>query len=586
MILADLPDIPGTRATVPREGDSAAELLRLDSNECVGGVPLSAAIRDRTMIAPSRYPDSGRVELAISEREGVDASRIVATAGADDAIDRICRTCLGPGSSVLLADPTFSMFRRFSESRGAEVGSVPWLTGSFPTRKFIEAARGRDLVALVSPNNPTGLSIPIESLMTLRMEVPEPVLLIDLAYVEFGCEAEGSDSFELVDGLRWMPDTVLVRTMSKAWGMAGLRVGWTESNPELAGRIRTAGGPYPIASASIDVACEVMGDPASDLEVAERVRTVGANRGAVARVIEESGLSAGSSTANFLLISDPKDEGRADWLADGLAGLGVSVRRFEEDLLRGRIRITIPVGESETERLQRAIPTVLDPEAIIFDVDGVLADVAGSYRAAIRDTASTFGVEVADEDIDRIKSRGDANDDWEVTRRLLVQSGVEVDIDEIVECFQFLYLGDGVRPGLRERESSLVDAGRLADATRGRAVGVVTGRPADEAAWFLERSGLRSMVDVVIAREDAPLKPDPGGITRAMEVLGVSNAWFLGDTVDDVVAARRVQGKQVLPIGVDPNGSPLLVRTLRESGAARVVEAGDPMTTFLEEVLS
>ena len=566
--------------------ESRPEILRLDSNECVGDDPLPASNGTRPGILQSRYPDSGRIERVIAGRECVEPDRIVATAGADDAIDRVCRACLGPGSSVLLAEPTFTMFRRFSEAQGAVVRSVPWLTGSFPTSKFIAAARGRDLIALVSPNNPTGLSISIESLMTLRMEVPEPVLLVDLAYVEFGCEARGSDLAEIIDALRWMPDTVLVRTMSKAWGMAGLRVGWTESDSVLAERIRVAGGPYPIASSSIEVACEVLGDSGSDAKVAQRACTVGRNRELVRRSIEESGLDTGESVANFLLVSDPNDDGRADWLADGLAGLDVSVRRFEGDTLRGRIRITIPVGCEETQRLERSVSTVLDPEAILFDLDGVLADVSGSYRSAITNTARSFGVQVIDTDIERIKAAGDANDDWEVTRRLLREGGVDIDLEIIVDRFQSLYLGEGSRRGLRERERSFVEVDRLVEATRGRAVGVVTGRPAAEAEWFLRRSGLDDVIDVVVAREDAPLKPDPRGIVMAMQSLGVGDAWFLGDTVDDVSAARSVPGNRVLPIGVDPVGSPDSARPLLAAGASRVVGAGIKMINLLEEVLS
>lgn len=586
MSLATPSNIVRTSMASARSDDSGSGILRLDSNECVGGEPLSASNGIRPGIIQSRYPDSGRIERVLARRECVEPDRIVATAGADDAIDRVCRACLEPGSSVLLAEPTFTMFRRFSEAQGAAVRSVPWLSGSFPTSKFIDAARDRDLVALVSPNNPTGLSIPIESLMTLRMEVPEPVLLVDLAYVEFGCEAGGSDLSEIIDALRWMPKTVLVRTMSKAWGMAGLRVGWTESDSGLADRIRAAGGPYPIASSSIESACEVLGDPGSDADVADRVCIVGRNREAIRSTIEGSGLDAGGSVANFLLVSDPEDDGRAEWLGDGLAGLDVVVRRFEEDILQDRIRITIPVGRRENRRLERSVSTVLDPEAILFDLDGVLADVSGSYRLAITKTAMAFGVRVTDKDIERIKAEGDANDDWVVTRRLLLERGVDIDMETIVERFQSLYLGDGPRLGLRERERSFVDADRLAGAVRGRAAGVVTGRPAAEAEWFLRRSGLDGMIDVVIAREDAPLKPDPRGIVKAMESLGVRDAWFLGDTVDDVSAARAVPGNRVLPIGVDPLGSPASVRSLLDAGASRVVGAGSQMTDLLEEVLS
>ena len=570
-----------------RDGDSSpAEKLRLDANECIGADSLSATGIDRSPASSFRYPDSGRLERLIADRAEIAPDRIVATAGADDAIDRIFGACLDSGSSVLIADPTFTMLRTFAENRRARVRTMPWISGPFPTASFVEASRGCDLVALVSPNNPTGLPIPVESLMAFRSAAPDPVLLIDLAYIEFGCDATGSDPREIVEALRWMPKTVMVRTLSKAWGLAGLRVGWTESAPDLATRIRAAGGPFPIASASIEIGCAVLSGVDSDRQVADRVRRVSANRSEIVRIIEETGLDAGDSIGNFLLVSDPDRSGRGEWLADGLAGLDIMIRRFEDRILADRVRITIPVGGKETARLARGIATVLDPTAILFDLDGVLADVTDSYRIAIRDTAGEFGVEVTNADIERLKSGGDANDDWEVTRRLLAESGLDVAIEDVVERFQRLYLGTAGRTGLRERERSLVDADRLAAAVGGRSIGVVTGRPRAEARWFLERSGLADLVEVLVAREDAPLKPDPAGILKALAVSGSADAWFFGDTVDDMTAARRVSAGRVLPIGVDASPASSSHRPLIDAGAARVITAGASMIDLIEGTLS
>lgn len=564
--------------------------LRLDANECIGAESLPALRSDRMPPSPERYPDVRRLERAIAERQGIDPARVVATAGADDAIDRIAAACLRPGSSVLVAEPTFGMIGRFATARGASVSSVPWMTGRFPINRFVEAAEGCDLIALVSPNNPTGLSIDVERLMAFRMVVPDPVLLIDLAYIEFGCDAVGIPVDEVMDLLRWMPRTILVRTLSKAWGLAGKRIGWAETGPDDASRIRSAGGPFAIAADSIESGCLVLRDEDSDVEVSRRTRCVAVHREDIRRILEENGLDAGDSVANFLLVSDPGNGGRADWLADGLGGFDIAVRRFEERCLDRRVRITVPVGSVQQQRLVSSISTVLDPEAILFDLDGVLADVRDSYRATIRRTVEAFGGDVDDSDIDRIKRQGNANDDWEVTRRLLVECGIEVPISVIVDRFQRIYLGSADGDGLRESERSFLDVRRLRRAIGTRMIGVVTGRPRAEAEWFLRRSGLDSIVDLLVAREDAPLKPDPTGIEQAMRDLDVTDAWFFGDTVDDVRAARNVGSGRVLPIGVDPRGGVGTdldpVRELIDAGAARVVRAGRDTIDFIEENLS
>ena len=564
--------------------------LRLDANECIGADPLPGLDSSGIPAGAERYPDVRRLERVIANRQGVDSDRIVATAGADDAIDRIAAACLGPGSSVLVAEPTFGMIRRFAIARGASIASVPWMSGRFPINRFAEEAGDIDLVALVTPNNPTGLSIDVERLMAFRMVAPDPVLLIDLAYVEFGCESSGTPVDEVVDLLRWMPKTILVRTMSKAWGLAGKRIGWAETDPELASGIRSAGGPFAIATDSIESGCRVLEDARSEVEVAWRTRCVAIHREDVRRILVSNRLDAGESVANFLLVSDPLDEGRAEWLADGLGGLDVAVRRFEEPCLDQRVRITVPVGSDQQERLVSSISTVLDPQAILFDLDGVLADVQGSYRATIRRTTEWFGGDVDDSDIDRIKMQGCANDDWEVTRRLLAQCDIDVPISMVVDRFQEIHLGSSEEEGLRRFERSFVDGRDLRSVVGTRMIGIVTGRPRAEAEWFLERSGLDSIVDLLVAREDAPLKPDPTGIRMAMTDLDVTDAWFFGDTIDDVRAARNLETRRVLPIGIDPRRDVRIgvdpAGRLIDAGAARVIRAGRPMIDFIEEVLS
>ena len=110
-------------------------------------------------------------------------------------------------------------------------------------------------------------------------------------------------------------------------------------------------------------------------------------------------------------------------------------------------------------------------------------------------------------------------------------------------------------------------------------IGLVTGRPRDEAIWFLDRYELTALFDVVVAREDAPLKPSPRGIRSAMETLRAGRAWFIGDTVDDVMAAKAA-GLVPIGVSVDDAGDSILFG----AGAARVVRPGLAMQRFIEGV--
>jgi HAD superfamily hydrolase (TIGR01548 family) len=242
------------------------------------------------------------------------------------------------------------------------------------------------------------------------------------------------------------------------------------------------------------------------------------------------------------------------------------------------VRITVPGDSSDFERLVTTLETALAPEAIVFDLDGVLADVSRSQTVAIVETAKSFGVEVTPDDVERAKAEGNANDDWALTRELCATRGVEVPLDVLTERYEGMYQGGGGSPGLKELERPLVDLDTWRRWAKHRPLAVVTGRPRADAEEFLKRFDLMSETSALVTRDEAPLKPDPTPLKLALEILGVSRAWMLGDTPDDIVAAR---GAGVIPIGVvAPGDDPTRARgALR--GAARVLD----QTIDLEEML-
>jgi HAD superfamily phosphatase len=233
------------------------------------------------------------------------------------------------------------------------------------------------------------------------------------------------------------------------------------------------------------------------------------------------------------------------------------------------------------DRLACALRAAMKPRGLLFDLDGVLADVSGSYRQAIIETAASFGVRVTREAIAAAKAAGNANNDWVLTQRLLAASGVEAGLEEVTRRFETLYQGDGRSPGLRETERLLVERGQLQRWASQRPLAIVTGRPRVDAERFLERFGISDCFRVLVCMEDAPLKPDPSPVRLAMERLGIEHAWMIGDTVDDVLAAR---GAGVIPVGIAAPGEDLAraTDTLTRAGAARVLSA----TSRLSELLS
>jgi HAD superfamily hydrolase (TIGR01548 family) len=464
------------------------------------------------------------------------------------------------------------MLPRYAALAGSAVKEVPWPSGPYPLAEVIAAlSPATAAIALVSPNNPTGAVATRADLLGLAAAAPNAALLVDLAYAEFADE-------DLTEVALSLPHALVFRTLSKAWGLAGCRVGYVVGPARLLDWLRRAGGPYAVAAPSLALAAELLArGPETMVRTVAEVRR---EREALRATLERHGAEALPSQANFVFCR-PRDAG---WLSDGLAGLGIAVRGWPGDGRLGpHLRITCPADEAAYRRLEQAIAAVLAPEALLFDLDGVLADVSGSYRRAIVETAASFGIEIGSEDIAREKARGDANNDWILTQRLLAARGSVAPLELVTERFERLYLGDSERPGLDRQERLLCDGELLRRLAARLPLAIVTGRPRAQALAFLERAAVASCFSTLVCMEDAPLKPDPAPVRLALERLGVTRAWLVGDTVDDMRAAR---GAGVVPLGfVDPaleerrRGS--AAASLTQSGAARVL---DRLST-LEELL-
>ncbi|MEL6429972.1 MAG: aminotransferase class I/II-fold pyridoxal phosphate-dependent enzyme, partial [Planctomycetota bacterium] len=384
------------------------------------------------------------------------------------------------------------------------------------------------------------------------------LIVVDAAYAEFADDNLTRASLEL-------PNAVVLRTFSKAYGAASLRVGYALGRANVIAPLRAAGNPYPCASASLARAAELLG-----ADVSSFVEEVRRERAELATLVQELGLDAAlDGQGNFIYARTP----RAAELAALVAGLGIAVRAFEDPW--PALRITCPGERGRFERLTSALRAACAPEALLFDMDGVLADVSRSYRGAIVRTARSFGVRLSADEIDRAKARGDANDDWSLTQRLLAERGVEADLADVTRRFERFYQGKSPRPGLKSRERLLVPKDQLARLRERARLGIVTGRPRADAAEFLERFDLTELFDSVVCREDAELKPDPAPTRLALEQLGTTSAWLVGDTPDDVRSAR---GAGVIPIGIDAGVG---ADVLRASGAGVVLSCA----TALEELL-
>jgi histidinol-phosphate aminotransferase len=532
--------------------------LDLSRNEGRATVTRVERSADELAAITSRYPDTTPLRAAISERHGVPAEQVLMTAGGDDALFR-CLLANG-GKTVVSTTPTFEMIRSYAAQLRTPLVEIPWWRGPFPVGDFLaEAAAGPRMAIVVAPNNPTGAVIDQAELE--RLAAAFSLVVLDAAYADFA-------ALDITPAALGLDGVVVIRTLSKAFGIAGLRVGYLLGSEELVAALSGYGSPYSISALSSVLAEEVLSG--GEERIRPFLREVAAERETLTALLDELGCEPLPSQGNFVLATrvDPS------WLVPAAATLGVGLRQFAgRPELAGCVRITVPGDRAGYRRLEEALRIILAPEALLFDMDGVLVDVQDSYRAAIAATAATFGVIVTPGDISAAKARGNASDDWDLTRRLCAAAGVDAPFDIVRDRFELIYQGEG-GDGLKRHERLMVDATRLEAWAERLPLAVVTARPRKDAQEALDRFGIGHVFSEVVAREDAALKPDPAPIRLALERLGVSRAWMLGDTIDDLLAAR---GAGVLPITVTTGDDEEGVL----SGAARVLAS----VSDLEEVL-
>lgn len=344
-----VPALAGKTAYDPGPAPAVVR-LRLDRNE--GPPPPMAAGEALAGLDPEamrRYASPGAIEARIAARNGLDPAQVIVTNGGDEGIDRCCRLMLAPGRRAIVHDPTFEMIERSARLTGAAVTRVPWAQGEFPRHAFLAAATASGdaparLLAVVTPNNPTGLTASLDDVLVLADACPRAMVLVDAAYVEFHDPAFPAT---VMDAGR--PNIVVVRTFSKAWGLAGLRCGWLAGPAPLIAGLRAAGGPYAVSGGTQAVIAALLDAGVRPDPI--YLGRVDVERRCLSGAFAAAGAVVPESRANFVnpVLRSAVDAAR---VADGLAADGIAVRRFGGD--RGsELRVTCP-GDADDWGVLRA----------------------------------------------------------------------------------------------------------------------------------------------------------------------------------------------------------------------------------------
>lgn len=323
-------------------GRKLPDAVVLASNESPYGLlPSVAAVLAQHAAGVSRYPDMASTRLidAIAAHHGVDPSRVAVGAGSVEVVGEITTAAVDAGDEVVFGWRAFEAYPIITALAGGVAVRVPLAPGYVHDADAMVAAvssRTR-LVLVCNPNNPTGTAIGADELLRLADGVPADVLLVmDEAYREYVDPAVAPDAFELLGD---RPNVVVTRTFSKAYALAGLRVGYCLASPQVAGAVRKCQVPFSVSGLAQEAAIAALGDVE---EVARRAKLTVAERERVRAELLGLGFDVPPSQANFVWMA--LGDRSADFAAACMEG-GVIVRPFADE----GVRVTIGL-DSENEQ--------------------------------------------------------------------------------------------------------------------------------------------------------------------------------------------------------------------------------------------
>lgn len=555
-------------------------MLKLDFNERSDfpGEWLESVKLDTSILW--QYPEREVLEARLANYFSLSSDQVFCSNGGDESIYVLMRLvkegCPMVGDrpasgKLILPLPAFSQYTWGIQSWNIdtiEIAPQDNLAIDIDALKKAIANTPNSVVVLTSPNNPTGESIATETLIELLQlaQSNQSWVFLDEAYIEFSTQQSAVDLLSRFDNL------VILRTFSKAYGLAGIRLGYLLGSERLLNAFRTRAMPFNVPTPSLVIAEQALGTQAqSDMQ--NYTQTIQQNRQQLSDWLASVGINIIPAQGNFVFLKLGTQ--LATLLTRFLKRNNILVRAFTESYLEGCVRITVPY---DLQPLLDVLTQVFDPDLICFDMDGVLIDTSNSYDNAIKATVKEFtGVEVSDNDINSLRSQGGFNNDWVLSQELVRLKGKDVDLDTITQCFQSFYLGQN-NDGYITNETILVDQA-LTDRLQNRqqTIAIVTGRPGDEAS--MGKQNLSQQFEywqqaLQVSDDDVKnSKPDPEGILGLKSKLDTDKSWMIGDTPDDIQAAT---GSGSIAIGIgDENKDALL-----EAGADLVIDNVNQLTAL------
>ncbi len=324
--------------------------LRLDFNENpIGCSPaVRQALAKLSAASISAYPEQETVRRKAARYFGVRPAELLLTNGTDEALSLVVNTFVEPGDRVVFVEPTYAMYRFYSELAGARIITPRYdAEMGFPSRDVLAVLRGRPRVFfLPNPNSPTGNLLRHGELRRILKAATQTMVVIDEAYFEFS-------GVTVIPWIRRHKNLIVTRTFSKTTGMAGLRLGCIFVHAELAATMRKAQSPYPVNVAALAAAEAAMCDRKF---IARTVREVRRGRRELELGLRRLGVKLFPSAGNFLLVYFGA---RSKQIVAALERKDILIRDRSSDFGgEGFVRITLGTL-AQTRRLLRELEHIL-----------------------------------------------------------------------------------------------------------------------------------------------------------------------------------------------------------------------------------
>jgi histidinol-phosphate aminotransferase len=326
--------------------------LRMDFNENTAGASprVLQCLRELSLEHLARYPERESVEFKLADFFQVQAEELLLTNGVDEAIHLVCETFLEPDDQAVIVVPTFGIYELSVGATGAK--TIPVLAKpdfAFPTEEVLAALNDRTrLVVIANPNNPTGQVASRVELLRIAHSAPQAAILIDEAYFEFHGET-------LLDQIGRFPNLFVARTFSKAYGLAGLRIGVLLGPSEQISAVRRVASPYNVNAVALACLPAALADQNFVHRYVDDVRQ---GRKRLQDELRSLGIPYWASRANFVLASFGQQH-RA--FVDHMGRRGVLVRdRSQDPGCEGCVRITVGAAEHMDQLLVAIRETIAE----------------------------------------------------------------------------------------------------------------------------------------------------------------------------------------------------------------------------------